>query len=486
MTEGSECSICGLPSTKHCLTCLEIYCDACSTFYHKGSKSNHPIVTLDTLKFFKPSVISCSKHKEERIKIFCETCKVTLCLGCSFLHTGHSLKDLDFYVLSQSQEFERRKQSILKQMKDMEENKATLEKGYLDFEDTLKMFLETTKQDHIDTIHKYQVETKEKLKKMKEFDLDSVQDIEELNLIEKFDPKKLRMDLTLNLLKEEFEKIEGFTLTIENIDNPEFYKTYSDAYSNKTKDFLRTNVLADKLLKTYPLNLLALTLKAEARVGHELFKFISQQPVYDAFDEFAVAESLYQLQKKQEGITLLKSSADKGCPYAEHKLGFLYFNGDNDLKIAPNKREGIKYIQRAAAKGLALSQYFLGYCYYSGDGIKKDKTLAVDYYRLAAEQGYAVAEHKLGHCFENAFGVDEDLEEARKWYNRAAQKGHEGAASALDLLVSKIDHERGGSVSTGTYGSVIENTNTKALQRTTQPSLLVRARAAIVTNQLKL
>ena len=68
-------------------------------------------------------------------------------------------------------------------------------------------------------------------------------------------------------IKEEIEEFKGFPISIEPLFDPDIYKIFSDAYCNKTKDLTATNYAADKILKLYPLNLLALCLKAESRVG---------------------------------------------------------------------------------------------------------------------------------------------------------------------------------------------------------------------------
>lgn len=310
-------------------------------------------------------------------------------------------------------------------------------------------------------------------------------DLENFHVSELFEHSKFRYDDRVEVVKQYFSEMKGFTVSIEPMFDVEFHKMYIDAYTNRTKDFVNTNVISDKLLQMHPLNLLALTLKAEARVGHELFKFVTTQSIYDAYDEFAVAECLTGLEKKTDAMKHYQISAEKGCVLAEHKLGTIYFNGDTDLKVTPNKKEAVKYFTRAAEKGFALSQYTLGYQYNLGDGVKKDRELSVKYYRMAAEQGYSVAEYKMGHCYENGIGLEENLEEAKRWYSRASQKGHEPAQNALDLLISKIEHDRLESESetgavTASYGTIVENS--KSVIRTSQPSLLSRARANVFKN----
>jgi hypothetical protein len=479
----AECGVCGAAATKSCTTCVETLCDACSVFLHKGSKSTHILCKLSQHVPVQPSQIHCSNHKDERLKRFCEECKQAICLACSFLHVGHRVTDLDQFYYLQAEDLQARKVMIGKQLVDIVNINSLLEKNYQELEAHFHTHLVQQSKSHLESIQKQSKRSREILNELYAFDLSNMQDLENFNLEAKYDVNKFRFDLSHEDAHEIIQSLEGFVICIEPLFDPDFQKIYADAYTNRTKDFITSNILADKLLGMYPLNLQALALKGEARVGHEMFKFVISQPIYDANDEFAVAECYTSLGKKEEGLKLYQKSADQGCMYAEHKLGSLYFNGDADLKIAINKKEAVIWFLSAADRGFALSQYTLAYCYYLGDGIVKNRDLSVKYYHLAAEQGYSVAEHKLGHFYENAIGVEENFEEARKWYSRAASKGHEAAINALDLLISKIEHERSsqlGSESQNTYGTITENS--KQVTRTSHPSLLQRQRTNIFKN----
>jgi TPR repeat protein len=384
-----------------------------------------------------PSDICCSAHKEEKLTYWCETCSIVACKQCATTHSSHStaLKDVDLIYTKIPA-----KSSLESQLANMHKTCVDITELYNDFDKLAFPFLADTKNDQLATFHNTQTLMENALKTARDLYNAKVtnpdMDISEIQY------SKFRIDDTTRHIHMEIQQCDGFQLSIEPYIDEEFFKIYRDAYTNRTKDFAMTNILADKLLRIYPLNLQALSLKAEAREGHDLFKFIVKQPCYDEYDEFAIAEAFLYLKQKQQAYSLYVSSSDKGCMYSQHKLGTIYFNGDPELKIPQNKKEALNYFLKAAGKGLALSQYNIGYCYYLGDGVPKDKQKAVSFYRMAAEQGYAVAEYKLGHCFENAIGVEENYDEAEKWYKRAAQKGHDGAMSALDLLMSKVQHEK--------------------------------------------
>jgi len=255
------------------------------------------------------------------------------------------------------------------------------------------------------------------------------------------DANKLRIDPSLAPMVNKLNAIGGLTISIESSKNEEFDKFYAEAYNNRNKNWSNTLTSCEKFLKIYPLSLLLQVLKAECLIGlkevlkaHQILDNVIKQPVYDSYDEFAVGEAYYLGETKEESLKFYKLSSEKGNMYAEHKLGTIYYNGDENLKIEKNKKEAFKHFQRAAQKGVAMSQYNVAYCYFTGDAIQRNKEEAVKWFKLAAEQGYTVAEYKLGSCYEIGSGIDINLEEAKKYYQRAATKGHEAAIAALDLL----------------------------------------------------
>ena len=84
----------------------------------------------------------------------------------------------------------------------------------------------------------------------------------------------------------------------------------------------------------------------------------------------------------------IKALASNGVVAAQHRLGFMYFNGDG---VARNLELALHWYQRAAYSGLDIAQYNLGVIYQRGQGVPQDDQLAVHWYTLAAEQGYPAA-----------------------------------------------------------------------------------------------
>ena len=81
---------------KRCNECGMFLCQFCTEF-HKRSRStkHHKLLTMEELKSNSgpqniAEKIRCPKHKKEVIKLFCKTCKTTICIDCSIVdHQGH-------------------------------------------------------------------------------------------------------------------------------------------------------------------------------------------------------------------------------------------------------------------------------------------------------------------------------------------------------------------------------------------------------------
>ena len=131
---------------------------------------------------------------------------------------------------------------------------------------------------------------------------------------------------------------------------------------------------------------------------------------------------------RDEGMRLLKKSADAGYVPAELLLGDIYSNGQGVPKAPP---EALKWYRKAADQGNADAQRRLGVMYYFGEGVEKDDHAAVEWYRKAADQGVAKAQTSLGYMYQFGKGVVEDDRAAVEWYRKAADQGFADAQSNL-------------------------------------------------------
>jgi TPR repeat protein len=87
----------------------------------------------------------------------------------------------------------------------------------------------------------------------------------------------------------------------------------------------------------------------------------------------------------KKAAELMRPLAEKGDPYAQDALGFLYMGG---LGVQQDFSEAARWFRKAAERGYANAQNNLGESYFNGTGVPKSDTKAVEWYRKAAEQGH--------------------------------------------------------------------------------------------------
>jgi hypothetical protein len=414
---------------------------------HKGRRSTHTIQEISEYEVSRKSIATCEIHKDEELKIQCKTCNTLVCLACAnSTHAIHELNQTDVLRMKKSDELAFMIKSLEKQLDDMQNTEKILDARHTEIELFAKKYFADLKKDQLDKINKHEENLNSILGQIDSCTISENSTMEDVtrainNRLKIPQAQKLRVDLNISSMATKLNGVTGLTICIEPSKNREFDRVYSEAYNNRNKNWQNTITTCEKLLKTYPLSLLLQVLKAECLIGlkevlkaHQITDNVVKQPIYDANDEFAVGEAYYLSENKELCLKYYKSSAEKGNQYAEHKLGTIYYNGDEVLKIDKNKKEAFRYFLKAAQKGVAMSQYNVAYCYFTGDAVQRNKEEAVKWFKLAAEQGYTVAEYKLGSCYEIGSGVEVNIEEAKKWYQRAAAKSHEAATAALDLL----------------------------------------------------
>ena len=165
-----------------------------------------------------------------------------------------------------------------------------------------------------------------------------------------------------------------------------------------------------------------------------------------------------------------KARAEAGDANAQHKLGFMYKNGqgvEQDFKKAlkwwqkaadqgdvlaetyaqmllkehpklkqnPKERgEDAKTTKAKAEAGDAYAQYELGKWYAICRGVKQDFKKALKWYKKAADQGNPRAQSNLGVMYKNGQGVELDFKKALKWWQKAADQGNAIAQSNLGFM----------------------------------------------------
>lgn len=97
--DGDDCSV----PEKFCIVCCEYYCKACSKAHSKSKASrSHELVDVRGLTdvmlmnaMSNSQVPRCVKHKEEKLKLYCQTCQCAVCSVCCLInHKPHVLQEI--------------------------------------------------------------------------------------------------------------------------------------------------------------------------------------------------------------------------------------------------------------------------------------------------------------------------------------------------------------------------------------------------------
>ena len=96
-----QCEKCKVsrPATSFCHNCGQFICARCSDIHTDWEEfSSHEVMSIDQLKGDvskhvpppKKATHFCSKHKDQELRLYCETCEELICHVCTIrLHQGH-------------------------------------------------------------------------------------------------------------------------------------------------------------------------------------------------------------------------------------------------------------------------------------------------------------------------------------------------------------------------------------------------------------
>ncbi|CAB1351261.1 unnamed protein product, partial [Coregonus sp. 'balchen'] len=109
-----------LEATKGCADCRASFCNECFKLYHPWgtprAQHEHVQPTLN----FRPKVLSCPEHDQERLHFYCRTCQRLLCPLCKLrrVHAGHKVAPV-------AQAYQTLKDKITKEMNYILANQET-------------------------------------------------------------------------------------------------------------------------------------------------------------------------------------------------------------------------------------------------------------------------------------------------------------------------------------------------------------------------
>ncbi|XP_010897391.3 tripartite motif-containing 46b isoform X1 [Esox lucius] len=110
-----------LEATKGCADCRASFCNECFKLYHPWgtprAQHEHVLPTLN----FRPKVLSCPEHDQERLHFYCRTCQRLLCPLCKLrrAHAGHKVAPV-------AQAYQMLKDKITKEMNYILSNQETV------------------------------------------------------------------------------------------------------------------------------------------------------------------------------------------------------------------------------------------------------------------------------------------------------------------------------------------------------------------------
>ncbi|XP_018416905.1 PREDICTED: protein sel-1 homolog 3 [Nanorana parkeri] len=126
----------------------------------------------------------------------------------------------------------------------------------------------------------------------------------------------------------------------------------------------------------------------------------------------------------------LKQNAERGDPYAQHRLAQMLFWGQQG--VTQDTRAAIEWYERGAMENEEpVLMYDYAVLLFKGDGVPKNKKLALELMKKSASKGQVEALNGLGWYYHN---FKKDYVRAVKYWSRAYDKGNADAAFNLGVM----------------------------------------------------
>uniref|UniRef100_A0A672IXI6 Tripartite motif containing 46b n=1 Tax=Salarias fasciatus TaxID=181472 RepID=A0A672IXI6_SALFA len=100
-----------LEATKGCADCRANFCNECFKLYHPWGTPRAQHEHIQPTLNFRPKVLTCPDHDQEKLQFYCRSCQRLLCPLCKLrrIHTGHK-------ILPVTQAYQALKEKITKEM----------------------------------------------------------------------------------------------------------------------------------------------------------------------------------------------------------------------------------------------------------------------------------------------------------------------------------------------------------------------------------
>ncbi|XP_028985315.1 tripartite motif-containing protein 46 [Betta splendens] len=126
---GSVAVMCGfckppqsLEATKGCADCKANFCNECFKLYHPWGTPRAQHEHILPTNNFRPKVLTCTEHEQERLQWYCRNCQKVLCPHCKLRRVHHGHK-----VLPVAQAYQALKEKISKEVDFILSNQETIQ-----------------------------------------------------------------------------------------------------------------------------------------------------------------------------------------------------------------------------------------------------------------------------------------------------------------------------------------------------------------------
>lgn len=157
----------------------------------------------------------------------------------------------------------------------------------------------------------------------------------------------------------------------------------------------------------------------------------------DPVAQFQLGLSYLEQGRTNEGVALIRKSANQNQPAAQYRLAKLYEVGEG---VSQDSNMARQLTERAATNGNRIAMHDLALYYAEGrGGVESDLPVAAKWFEKAAERGVVDSQFNLGVLFESGQGLPKNVNEAFVWYSIAAAQGDQFAKTRVETLTPTLD-----------------------------------------------
>lgn len=180
----------------------------------------------------------------------------------------------------------------------------------------------------------------------------------------------------------------------------------------------------NKAVEVAPSSPAAKTLNAAAAAG-------------DPIAQFQLGLSYLEQGRTDEGVNLIRKSANQNQPAAQYRLAKLYEVGEG---VSQDQDMARQLTERAATNGNRIAMHDLALYYAEGrGGVDVNLPTAAKWFEKAAERGVVDSQFNLGVLHESGQGLPKNVTDAFVWYSIAAKQGDQFAKTRVDVLKSTLE-----------------------------------------------